>query len=108
MRGSVSESGRLCHGAGGPEGGGRCRRGLVLATLQDTDLAVPLVHVDANMVHGGPLPSCGIDRGVLLWGSLCHHVEREASRFITSMRPLRVATRCGRAQRRVERGEVTQ
>jgi len=21
------------------------------------------VHVDANMVHGGPLPFCGVDRG---------------------------------------------
>jgi hypothetical protein len=53
---------------------------------EDVDLAVPLVHVDANMVHGWPLPFCGVDRGVLLWGSLCHHVKREASRFITSTR----------------------
>jgi hypothetical protein len=29
-------------------------------------------------------PLCGVDRGVPLWGSLCHHVKREASRFITS------------------------
>ncbi len=28
-----SEYGRLCHGAGGPEGGGRCRRVLMLTTL---------------------------------------------------------------------------
>jgi len=52
---------------------------------KDVDLAVPLVHVDANMVHGWPLPFCGVDRGVLLWGSLCHHVKREASRFIPSI-----------------------
>src|SRR5713226_531185 len=28
---------------------------------------------------------CGVDRGVLLWGSVCYHVKREASRrFIPS------------------------
>jgi predicted TIM-barrel fold metal-dependent hydrolase len=48
------------------------------------DLAFPLVHVDANIVHGWPLPFCGVDRGVLLWGNVCHHVKREASRFIPS------------------------
>jgi hypothetical protein len=37
------------------------------------------------MVHGWPLPSCGVDRAVLLWGSICHHVKREASRFIPSI-----------------------
>jgi hypothetical protein len=52
---------------------------------KDVDLAFPLVHVDATMVHGWPLPSCGVDRGVLLWGSICHHVKREASRFIPSI-----------------------
>ena len=26
-------------------------------------------------------PFCGIDRGVLLWGSICHRVKREASYF---------------------------
>jgi len=36
------------------------------------------------MVHGWPLPFCGVDREVLLWGSVCHHVKREASRFILS------------------------
>ena len=54
------------------------------AVTQDVDLAFPLVHVDANMVHGWPLPFCGVDRGVFLWGSICHHVKREASRFIPS------------------------
>ena len=50
---------------------------------EDVNLAFPLVHVDANMVHGwlGLLPFCGVDRGVLLRGSLCHHVKREASRL---------------------------
>jgi hypothetical protein len=33
------------------------------------------LHVDANMVHGWPLPFCGVDREVLLWSSLCHHVK---------------------------------
>jgi hypothetical protein len=28
-----SEHGRLCHGAGGPEGGGRCRRAFMLTIL---------------------------------------------------------------------------
>jgi hypothetical protein len=32
---------------------------------EDVDLAFPLVHVDANMVHGWPSPFCGVDRGVL-------------------------------------------
>ena len=32
------------------------------------------------------LPSlCGVDRVLLLWGSVCHHVEREASRVIPSI-----------------------
>ena len=44
------------------------------------NLAFPLVHVDANYgpYLAGLLPFCGIARGVLLWGSLCHHVQREA------------------------------
>jgi len=42
------------------------------------------------MVHGWPFPSCGVDRGVLLWGSICHHVKREASRFIPSILQLLV------------------
>jgi hypothetical protein len=29
-------------------------------------------------------PLCGLDRRVLLWGRICHHVQREASRFILS------------------------
>ena len=29
---------------------------------EDVDLAFPLVHVDANMVHGWPPFSCGVDR----------------------------------------------
>jgi len=37
------------------------------------------------MADGWPLPFFGVDRGVLLWGSLCHHVKREASRFIPSI-----------------------
>jgi hypothetical protein len=34
-------------------------------------------------------PLCGVDRVGLLWGSLCHPVERKASRFITSTRAAR-------------------
>jgi len=30
----ASDNGRLCHGAGGPEGGGRCRRAFMLTILQ--------------------------------------------------------------------------
>lgn len=45
---------------------------------KDVDLAFPLVHVIAHMVHGWPLPVCGVGRGMLLWGSLCH-VNREVS-----------------------------
>ena len=64
-------------GAGpGPEHGGEAL-GLGADALldhltplgEDVDLAFPLVHVDANMVHGWPLPLCGVDREVLLWGS---------------------------------------
>jgi peptide/nickel transport system substrate-binding protein len=39
------------------------------------------------MVHGWPLPFCGVDRAVLVWGSLCHHVKREASRLHPIVRP---------------------
>jgi hypothetical protein len=52
---------------------------------EDVDLAFPLVHVDANMVHGWPLLSAALTARVLLWGSICHHVKREASRFIPSI-----------------------
>ena len=51
---------------------------------EDTELAVPLVDVDANMIHGWPLLAAALTAGSLLWGSVCHHVEREASRFIPS------------------------
>src|SRR5262249_40081664 len=52
---------------------------------QETDLAFPLVDVDANMIHGWPLLTAALTAGSLLWGSVCHHVEREASRFIPFM-----------------------
>ncbi len=40
------------------------------------------------MVHGWPLLSAALTACELLWGSVCHHVEREASRFIpSSLRP---------------------
>src|SRR5262249_15160049 len=52
---------------------------------EDTDLTFPLGDVNANMVHGWPLLSAALTAGSLLWGSICHHVEREASRFITSI-----------------------
>src|SRR5712691_7176418 len=56
-----------------------------LASLgQGTNLAFPLVDVDANMVHGWPLLSAALTAGVLLWGRVGHHVKREASRFIPS------------------------
>jgi len=54
---------------------------------EDVDLAFPLVDIDANMVHGWPLLSAALTARVLLWGSVCHHVKREASRFIPSILP---------------------
>jgi hypothetical protein len=55
-----------------------------LASLgEDVDLAFPLVHVDANMVHGWPLLSAALT-AMCSCGALCHHVKREASRFIPS------------------------
>jgi hypothetical protein len=62
---------------------------------EDVDLTFPLVHVDANMVHGWPLAFCGVDRGVVLWGNVCHHVKREASRFIPSILTFGRAPSCG-------------
>jgi len=51
---------------------------------EDADLAFLQVDVHANMVHGWPLLSAALTACVLLWGSVRHHVEREASRFILS------------------------
>src|SRR5262245_38996947 len=51
---------------------------------QETDLAFPLVQIDANMVHGWPPSPCAIERVISLWGTLCHHVESGVSRFIPS------------------------
>src|SRR5215470_9995360 len=56
-----------------------------LASLsQETDLAFPLVQVDANMVHGWPPSPCASERVISLWGTLCHHLESGVSRFIPS------------------------
>jgi len=51
---------------------------------RETDLAVPLVQIDANMVHGWPPSPCASERVISLWGTLCHHVESGVSRFISS------------------------
>src|SRR5262249_23709329 len=51
---------------------------------QETDLAFPLVQIDANMVHGWPPSPCATERVISLWGTLCHHVESGVSRFIPS------------------------
>jgi hypothetical protein len=76
-----------------PEHGGETRRLGADAPLddltvlgEDVDLAFPLVDIDANMVHGWPLLSAALTARVLLWGTICHHVKREASRFIPSIR----------------------
>src|SRR2546426_5025560 len=37
------------------------------------------------MIHGWPLLFPALTVGSLLWGSICHHVERKASRFIPSI-----------------------
>src|SRR5215469_1805599 len=56
-----------------------------LASLsQETDLAFPLVQIDANMVHGWPPSPCAPERVISLWGTLGHHVESGVSRFIPS------------------------
>src|SRR5262252_3401781 len=57
-----------------------------LASLsQETDLAFPLVQIDANMVHGWPPSPCATERVISLWGTLCHHLESGVSRFIPSI-----------------------
>jgi hypothetical protein len=43
---------------------------------EDADLAFLLVDVHANMVHGWPILSAALTACNLLWGSVCHHVER--------------------------------
>jgi hypothetical protein len=52
---------------------------------QDANLAFPLVHVDANMIHGWPPSPCASERVISLWGTVCHHVEWGVSRFIPSI-----------------------
>jgi len=52
---------------------------VVLSNLDGTDMPGALMYLpvrpllraahDANMVHGWPLQFCGVDRGVLLWGT---------------------------------------
>src|SRR5262245_28235940 len=59
---------------------------------EDVDLAFPLVDVNANMVHGWPLPSAALTAECSC-GALCHHVKREASRFIPSSLLVAVAQR---------------
>jgi hypothetical protein len=58
------------------------------------------VDVDANMVHGWPLLSAALTARVLLWGTICHHVKREASRFIPSILFLRDRLRQDGAEHR--------
>src|SRR5215469_9693326 len=71
---------------------GACRVQQQASALSDQDahLAVLLVQIDANMVHGWPPSPCATDRVISLWGTLCHHVESGVSRFIPSMRPAAV------------------
>jgi hypothetical protein len=48
--------------------------------------ATPIGNTGARRVLGSPhVVVHARSRGVLLWGSLCHHVKREASRFIPSI-----------------------
>ena len=51
---------------------------------EDTDLALPLVDINANMVQGGTLLWAALTTSVLVWGRGGHHVKREAGRFIPS------------------------
>ena len=53
-----------------------------LAALgEDVDLAVPLVHVDANMVHGWPLPSAALTAGCSCGAVSATTLSGEVSRF---------------------------
>ena len=51
---------------------------------EDVDLAFPLVHVDANMVHGWPLPFCGVDRGCSCGALYATTSSGRPASFITS------------------------
>ena len=51
---------------------------------QDANLAFLFVQIDANIGHGWPPSPCARERVISLWGTLCHHVEAEVSRFIPS------------------------
>ena len=53
------------------------------------------VHADANLVDDWPLLAGALTACLLWWGSVCHNVEREASRFIPSTRPCRSMDRRG-------------
>src|SRR5260370_40727571 len=59
------------------------------AVGRDVDRAFPLVHVNAHLVHGWPLPSAELTAGGSC-AALCLHVKRETSRYIPStLRPLK-------------------
>jgi hypothetical protein len=63
----------------GPEHGGEALR------LGANPLLDDLTPIGEDVDQYGPWrasPLCGVDRAVLLSGSSCHHVKREASRFI--------------------------
>ena len=62
------------------------------AVGRDVDHAFPLVHVNAHLVHGWPLPSAELTAGCSC-AALCLHVKRETSRYIPStLRPLKAKT----------------
>src|SRR6185503_719604 len=79
-------------GAGpGPEDGAEALRLGPDAPLDDlvalgenVDLAFPLVHVDANMVHGWPLLSAALTARCSCGAAYATTSKREASRFIPS------------------------
>ena len=52
----------------------------------DANLALILVNVDANMLHGWPPSIRGVDRVNLVWGRVWATTSRGASRFIPSFR----------------------
>src|SRR5712692_2583495 len=57
----------------------------VVRVKMGDDLAFLLVDVDGNMVNGWPIISAALTARVILFGSICHHVKREAIRFILSI-----------------------
>jgi len=58
------------------------------AVGEDVDLTFLLVHVDANMVHGWPLPSAALTAGALVGQCMPPRQAGRPAGFITSIPPI--------------------